>query len=120
GILGAQKTFEGVDGLFRSYFHDRYDPARLREGLGERFEFVDLSYKPYPCCRFNHTAIDAALALRPRIGTAQVQRIAAFVNRQSYEAVATPPEIRRRPRTVVQAQFSIPYTVACALTRGAV
>lgn len=121
GIRGAQRTFEGQDGLFRSYFHDRYDPARLRDGLGRRFDLGDLSYKPYPCCRFNHTAIDAALALRARMapGTT-VQRVLARVNRQSYEAVATPPAIRKRPRTIVQAQFSIPYTVAVALDKGAV
>ncbi len=120
GIRGAQHTFEGTDGLFRSYFHDRYDPARLREGLGKRFDLADLSYKPYPCCRFNHTAIDAALVLRERLAGAGVRRIRALVNRQAYEAVATPPEIRRHPRTIVQAQFSIPYTVAVALQKGAV
>ncbi len=121
GIRGAQQTFEGVDGLFRTYFHDRYDPARLREGLGTTFDFVDLSYKPYPCCRFNHTAIDAALALRPRIGDpSAIRAIRIGVNNQAYEAVCTPPDIRRAPRTVVQAQFSIPYTVAAALVTGGV
>lgn len=121
GIRGAQQTFEGIDGLFRTYFHDRYDPARLREGLGTTFDFVALSYKPYPCCRFNHTAIDAALALRPRIGDpSAIRAIRVGVNNQAYEAVCTPPEIRRAPRTVVQAQFSIPYTVAAALVTGGV
>ena len=37
--------------------------AALIAGLGQRFEFEQLSYKPYPCCRFNHTAIDATLAM---------------------------------------------------------
>lgn len=120
-IRGAQAVFEGTDGLFRSYFHDRYDPARLREALGRRFDLADLSYKPWPCCRFNHTAIEAALAIRARLPQgAQVQAVRAAVNRQAYEAVATPPEMRRRPRSIVQAQFSIPYTVAVALERGAV
>lgn len=121
GIRGAQRSFEGVDGLFRSYFHDRYDPERLRAGLGTRFDLTDLSYKPYPCCRFNHTAIEAALAIRSRMKPgAKVRAIHAAVNRQAYEAVATPPEIRKHPRSIVQAQFSIPYTVAVALHKGAV
>lgn len=121
GIRGAQQTFEGIDGLFRTYLHGRYDPARLREGLGTTFDFVDLSYKPYPCCRFNHTAIDAALALRPRVSDpSAVRAIRIGVNNQAYEAVCTPPDIRRAPRTVVQAQFSIPYTVAAALVTGGV
>jgi len=121
GIRGAQRTFEGEDGLFRSYFHDRYDPARLREGLGDHFDLVDLSYKPYPCCRFNHTAIDAALAIRAQMEPgSRVLGVKAMVNRQAYEAVATPIEIRKHPKTIVQAQFSIPYTVAVALQKGAV
>jgi 2-methylcitrate dehydratase PrpD len=121
-VRGAQAVFEGKDGLFRTYLRGGYDPAILREGLGERFHFVDLSYKPYPCCRFNHTAIDAALALRaqPGFDIARIRRIRVGVNNQAYEAVCTPPDIRAAPRTIVQAQFSIPYNVACALVHGQV
>lgn len=122
GIRGVQQTFEGVDGLFRTYLHNRYDPARLRDGLGKRFDFAVLSYKPYPCCRFNHTAIDAALSLRSEMGgdLSDIRAIRVGVNNQAYEAVCTPPEMRRAPKTIVQAQFSIPYTVATALVTGGV
>jgi 2-methylcitrate dehydratase PrpD len=121
-IRGALETFEGVDGLFRSYLRDAYDPQVLRADLGTRFELEGLSYKPYPCCRFDHTAIDAALTIRQQPGfrADRVRRIQSFTNHQAYEAVCTPPEIRRAPVTVVQAQFSIPYTVACALVDGEV
>ena len=117
GIRGAQNTFDGIDGLFRTYLHGAYDPAALREGLGARFEFTQLSYKPYPCCRFDHTAIDAALAIarQPGFDPARIERVTAGVNNQSHQAVCTPPAMRKHPTTVVQAQFSIPYTVACAL-----
>jgi 2-methylcitrate dehydratase PrpD len=121
-ISGARNTFEGVDGLFRTYLRDRYDPAVLRENLGQRFEFLNLSYKPYPCCRFDHTAIDAALQIRARLGSevSGIRRISARVNKQAYEAVCTPVAMRKNPKTIVQAQFSIPYTVACALLKGRV
>ena len=117
GIRGAQNVFDGVDGLFRTYLRGGYDPARLRLGLGAQWELTGLSYKPYPCCRFTHTAIDAALAIAGQAGfdPAGVDRVVAGVNRQSFEAVCTPPAIRMRPETVVQAQFSIPFTVAAAL-----
>jgi 2-methylcitrate dehydratase PrpD len=117
GISGAQNVFDGIDGLYRTYLHGAYDPARLREGLGQRWDLIDLSYKPYPCCRLNHTAIDAALAVarQPGFDVAAVTRITAGVNYQAYQAVCTPPEMRRHPVTVVQAQFSLPFTVAAAL-----
>lgn len=123
GIRGAQRSFEGADGLFRTYLHGNYDGDRLRDGLGERFDFQALSFKPYPCCRFNHTAIEAALALRKQLAgkpLASIRRIEARVTAQSHQAVGTPIEIRQAPATVVQAQFSIPYTVATALVKGSV
>lgn len=120
GIRGAQNVFDGIDGLFRIYLRGGYDPARLRDRLGTQWELLELSYKPYPCCRFNHTAIDAALAVagQPGFDPARITRITAGVNAQSYQAVCTPPEIRRHPTTIVQAQFSIPFTVAAALIDG--
>jgi 2-methylcitrate dehydratase PrpD len=122
GIRGAQATFEGIDGFFRVYLRNQYDADVLRDGIGERYAFTALSYKPYPCCRFNHCGIEAALELRKsiqgRIG--DIRRIRVGLNRQAYQAVCTPIEIRRSPRTIVQAQFSIPYTVAAALVDGQV
>jgi 2-methylcitrate dehydratase PrpD len=122
GIGGTIQTFEGCDGLFRSYLRGRYDPAVLRDGLGDRFELLGLSYKPYPCCRFNHAAIDAALEIRRIAGAAlgEVTAISCGVNNQAYEAVCTPVAVRQAPQSVVQAQFSLPFTVACALVKGAV
>ncbi|MCI5075381.1 MmgE/PrpD family protein [Oricola sp.] len=123
GISGAQKTFEGLDGLFNSYFRGDYAPEILRQELGQRFRLADLSFKPYPCCRFNHTAIEAGLLLREKLaslGDPQITGIVASVNHQSHEAVGTPIEMRQNPRNIVQAQFSIPYTVACALIDGEV
>lgn len=122
GIRGAQNTFEGADGFLRVYLHDRCDREVLRDGLGERYEFTQLSYKPYPCCRFNHAAIDATLALRSAAGISheRVKRIRVALNKQAYEAVCTSIEVRKAPRTVVQAQFSIPYAVATALVDGCV
>src|SRR3546814_11134545 len=83
---------------------------------------ADLSYKPYPCCRFNHTAIDAALAIakEPGFDAGAVRRITVGINRQAWEAVAWPLEIRQAPATVVQAQFSICYSIACALANRTV
>jgi 2-methylcitrate dehydratase PrpD len=116
-IRGAQATFEGIDGFLRVYLRDRCDREVLRAGLGERYEFTQLSYKPYPCCRFNHTAIDAVLALRAAkdIASHKVLRVRVGLTRQAYAAVCMPVEVRKTPETIVHAQFSIPFNVAAAL-----
>jgi len=122
GIRGAQNTFEGADGFLRVYLRDKVDRAKLRDGLGERWEFTQLSYKPYPCCRLNHSAIGAALKLRAALDgrVDRIRSVRVGINHQSYEAVCTPVEVRKAPRTIVEAQFSVPYTVATALVNGSV
>ena len=122
GVRGTQETFEGADGFLRVYLRDRCDRDALREGLGERYEFTQLSYKPYPCCRFNHTAIEAAIALGApaKIPAAGIRRVRVGVTRQAYEAVCTPVAVRKAPATIVHAQFSIPFTVAAALIDGGI
>jgi 2-methylcitrate dehydratase PrpD len=121
-VRGVQATFEGIDGFLRVYLRDRCDREVLRHGLGEHYEFTKLSYKPYPCCRFNHTAIDAVLAMRAAkdIKPSRIRHIRVGVTRQAYEAVCTPAEVRKAPQTIVDAQFSIPYNVAIALVDGCV
>ena len=68
GIRGARQVFDGVDGVSRIYLQGSFDTQAARSGLGSHYYFESLSYKPYPCCRFNHTAIDAALQLRAQPG----------------------------------------------------
>jgi 2-methylcitrate dehydratase PrpD len=120
GIAGVRHTFEGEDGLFKSYLHGNYDPVRLREGLGQRFDLLGLSYKLYPCCGFAQVAIATARELRKKVAANKIKGLTAYVNRATNEIVGTPIEVRRAPQTTVQAQFSIPYTVACALINDTV
>jgi 2-methylcitrate dehydratase PrpD len=122
GIQGARRIFEGEDGLSRIYLQSSMDPVALRQELGRHYHMEALSYKPYPCCRFNHTAIDAALKLRsqPGFDWRCVGEIRAYITAQANQAVGTPLAVRRAPKTVVQAQFSICYTIACALVNGSV
>ena len=118
GVRGAQNVFEGIDGLGRTYLQSQLDPAVLREGLGEIWHMVDLAYKPYPCCRMNHCPIDAALQVRGQPGFAwdKVDRIRVHLNSQGNQAVGQ----HLAAKTVVQAQFSVRYTIACALINGKV
>lgn len=120
GVRGARNVFEGSDGLFRVYFHGRADGSLARDGLGTRYELLELGYKPYPCCRNTHTAVDAALALRAQ-GPDDPDAIAAIrvgVNRSGYQMVCVPEAVRLAPKTVVEAQFSLPYAVAAAWVDG--
>ena len=120
GIRGAQGVFDGADGFFRIYLQNRVDGDIVRQDLGRRFELVNLSYKPYPCCRDTHTSIDAVLQLRARAPrpASDIESIRVGVTAPGYQMVCVPEAVRLAPRTIVEAQFSIPYTVAASWIDG--
>lgn len=120
GIRGAQNIFEGADGFIRVYLQGRFDVEILRADLGQRFEMLNLSYKPYPCCRDTHSAVDAILELRSAQVRAadDIDYIRVGTTAGGYQMVCVPEEVRLAPKTIVEAQFSIPYTVAAAWIDG--
>jgi 2-methylcitrate dehydratase PrpD len=120
GIRGAQGVFDGADGFFRVYFSGRADSNSVRRDLGGRFELLNLSYKPYPCCRDTHAAIDAVLQARAELphSANDIRCIRVGVTAAGYQMVCVPEQVRLAPRTIVEAQFSIPYTVAAAWIDG--
>lgn len=122
GITGARRIFEGKTGIFGLYQRGDYDATALTADLGHRFEVTNLSYKPYPCCRITHSAITGAVILvkEHHIKPEQIQEVSVGVNKIAYKGLCLPEEIKYKPRNIVDAQFSIPYTTAVALSQGKV
>ena len=120
GVTGAHNCLEGEWGLYNLYWRGDYDPEALRADLGKRFEGKGVSIKPYPCCRGIHPAIDAALALAAEhdIKAEKVKAIVLSVSDAHYGLLCTPLDVKVRPRSPVDAQFSIPWGVATAIARG--
>ena len=123
GITGERNSLEGREGrggLYNVYMGGDYDVKILTDDLGKRFEGVNIGDKPYPCCGFTHPFIDATFALISRhdIKAEQVQEIMAYGGQTAY-AMSQSPD-KRAPRTIVDAQFSVPWTVATALVKGKV
>jgi 2-methylcitrate dehydratase PrpD len=123
GGLGAvQAPFAGEDGFARVYLRGRFDPSRALRGLGVEHEAARLSIKPYPSCRLTHPAISAALRLREHLGE-NLQRVDAIrvrMGTQAHDVVGRDEAFRRHPTRWLDAQFSVFWTVAVALLRGAV
>ena len=121
GITGERDPLEGRTGLYRTYMGDDYDINILTGDLGKRFEGVNIGDKPYPCCGLTHACIDATLALLDRhaIVIDQIKDITIYGGDTVY-GLSQPPEIKRAPRTIIDAQFSVPWVVATALINGKV
>jgi len=121
GIAGFSAPFEGEAGFFRLFAAGRYDESVLLEDLGSRWLVEQLSFKPWPSCRGTHAAIEASLWLREQHairveGIAEVQVMGGEVQ----QMLASPVARKQAPSTSIDAKFSLPFTVATALCRGAV
>ncbi|HJQ83340.1 MAG TPA: MmgE/PrpD family protein, partial [Candidatus Binatia bacterium] len=83
-------------------------------------ELMRTAIKPHACCRYMQGPIDAALALRATSGfdPRTVERIEVGMLAPGFAIVCEPAEAKRRPTSVVDAQFSLPFGVALALVRG--
>jgi 2-methylcitrate dehydratase PrpD len=117
GFIGARTIFEGPNGFIRAHsFKDIYDYSRITETLGKKWEMMDTSIKVHACCRFGGPVADCALDLyRQGVRAKDVKRVVAKVSDFTIRVLCTPPEPKYRPVTHVDAQFSLPYTIAVAI-----
>ncbi len=112
GLTGPRFILEGPQGVFAGFAPDAR-PARVLEEPDAPWLIHAVSFKPWPACRHAHAAVDAALALRDRLGG----RAIAAVQVDAYADAVTFCD-KPSPRTVIEAKFSFQHAVAVALLRG--
>jgi 2-methylcitrate dehydratase PrpD len=119
GVEAFAKPIEGPGGLYANFARGNYDAARLLHGLGTEYEGAKVSFKPWPSCRGTHAFVEAALSLAKdnALQAESIERIDVTVS-PFFEVLCAPPEQKRRPKTAIDAKFSIPFTVAVALGQG--
>jgi 2-methylcitrate dehydratase PrpD len=93
-----------------------YNRSQLLDGLGSNWAINGIYFKPYGCCRWAHSAIDAVLELQSQFGI-EASRIETVEIDTFSWALRLNNEVA--PLTVESAQYSVPFCVAMALVRGA-
>jgi 2-methylcitrate dehydratase PrpD len=120
GLTGSRKFVDGKYGLASLYFRRQYDSTRVVRRLGSEWQIDQLSFKLYPCCRVIHGAIDLVLAAveagKLRSETLRSMRVGTSPGGQ--KDLGEPPEEKRRPSSLVDCQFSLPWVVALATVNG--
>ncbi len=118
GFRGPAAVFEGRDGVLHAYSDGASTGPLVATG---EWEMLRTAIKPHACCRYMQGPIDATLALRAEhaIAADAVERVEVGMLAAGAPIVCEPREQKRRPRSVVDAQFSLPFGVAVALVRGA-
>ena len=115
GLTAPTQVIEGTFGLYQLY--QAGDPDRLLDQLGRRFDNANLSIKKFPSCGCNHTTIAGVLRLVAEndIRPDDVKSVAVTVSPYIDRIVGMPYDPSGDAQ--VAAQFSIRYSVACALVR---
>ena len=117
GVTGPTQPLEGKYGFFNLYQQGKYSRDRLLSNLGTHFEGINLSMKPYPCCRCTHAPIDTILDIISEVEVAEnnIEAITVYVPPVVMDFVGRPFTIGPSPQ--VSAQFSIPYTIATCILK---
>jgi aconitate decarboxylase len=114
GFTGIEDVLEAPYGGFCSTFIDKPNLSHLTDQLGERFETLNVGFKPYPCCGSNHTSIDALkkiLRAHPEVSAENLEKIRIRTTRATKLHVGWPYE----PKTMTTAQMNLLFCVAVLL-----
>ncbi|MGH3660595.1 MAG: MmgE/PrpD family protein [Micromonosporaceae bacterium] len=121
GLTSSPHALDGDDGGFVGLYCDPDQAADLSsqlDGLGAGTPELlssGIDVKKYPLCYATHRVIDTLLDLRDEhhLELDHVERVRIRANRGAFT-----PLLQHRPRTGLEAKFSLEYAVAAALHDG--
>ena len=112
GVLAVLDTQCGFTGNKHMLEADQY--RHYLDDLGQKYQVMDLYFKPYPCCRWAHPAIDACIELikKHNISTNEIKKVTIHTFRRATMLS------KIIPQTADEAQYNIAYPVASAIIYG--
>jgi len=109
GFQGCLDILDGEDGFWKMCASDRFDPTRIINRLGEINRLENLAFKPYPCCRWIHSILEAfgQAFVESGLSPADIQQIDVYTLSELANHFAVV-----KPKYMIDAEFSVPYTIA--------
>ncbi len=119
GFTGPRSIIEGKFGFLHSYSLSS-KPDRVLQAWGAPYEIMKTSIKPHACCRYKQGAIDCILEIMKdnSLSAEIIKTINISILKAGFALVADPPEAKRKPTSIVDAQFSMPFGAAIAVLYG--
>lgn len=120
GFTASEHALDGQFGYVELYANAESLAEELDLlGVDGQYELLraGLEIKKYPLCYATHRALDGLLDLKSELGLT-LQNVKAIHVRTSASALT--PLIHARPRTGLEAKFSMEYALAAALADGSV
>ena len=118
GFIGAAEVFEGKQGFLQGYAL-RPIPENATKTLGHNYETLENAIKPFPLCRYNHQTLDLVLDYQREynVETSKISSILIHMPTYGVQLCGSPIELKRNPKSPVDAQFSGCFAAALALTQ---
>lgn len=119
GFTGPETILEGKFGFLHAY-SSKSDPAKILDRWGDPFQVMRTSIKPHACCRYKQGPIDGVLKIMKdqALSPDAVESVRVGVLKTGHALVVVPEEQKYNPRSVVDAQFSMPFGAAVAILYG--
>ncbi len=111
GLNTGARGLDGPYGLTQVF--GAVDPDAMLEGLGTRYELLDIAIKPYPCGVVIHPMIDAGLSLYGDVQVADIERIDIHAHPLVVQLTGV-----RHPSNGFAAKASVHHWLAVALIYG--
>jgi 2-methylcitrate dehydratase PrpD len=116
GMTGPRHVLEAEwGGFYETYSPGIAAPEATLAGLGERFGIAGSGMKPYACCRSIHASIDALFALMREADIDSDSIVGMLVHGDAQTRLQFD---RHHIASLLDAQFSMPYTLAVAADSG--
>lgn len=116
GLTGQDNILEAKGGFYQLFAGGNFDENVLLDDLGKKYVWSERHcFKPHASCRGTHIAIDTAIKMfrEKPINPDDVKQILVIGTTETCGMRGG-----KRPKTDIQAKFSIHYTVATALMYG--
>ena len=119
GFTGPKTIIEGKFGFLNAY-SPAANPEKLLQNWAGPYEIMKTSIKPHACCRYKQGPIDCILQIVGEKGLTgkDIEKVTVSILKAGFDLVAEPREMKLNPRSIVDAQFSMPFGGAVAILQG--
>ena len=119
GMTGPSPIFEGAGGYFNAVSGSPFTLEQFG-GDGQPFKIMECSIKRFPFGLYSQTVVEAAISLREKLPSMdEISEVHVSTLKAAVDIMAGDAD-KWHPTNRETADHSIPYTVAVALTHGAV
>jgi 2-methylcitrate dehydratase PrpD len=116
GFVGDTTLLDDPEqGFWKFVGFDGWQPEGVLEGIGEKWLLSKVTFKPYPCCRMLHGALDCLVALRDenQLQPDEITKIVAYC----HPTVEEPVFRHTALETTVDATFDFAYLASVVAHR---